>query len=120
MTEISVATGSAFDPVAADYDRREAVNPVMQMMRSRSLAALAANFPPGSRLLDVGCGTGIEAIWLTERGRSIVAVDSSPQMLEVLSHQAGAAGLGHPPKAQLMGPQGNPGLEKLCRRRCGA
>jgi 2-polyprenyl-3-methyl-5-hydroxy-6-metoxy-1,4-benzoquinol methylase len=93
MTEISVATGSAFDPVAADYDRREAENPVMQMMRSRSLAALAANFPPGSRLLDVGCGTGIEAIWLTERGRTIVAVDSSPQMLEVLSHQAGAAGL---------------------------
>ena len=93
MTEISVVAGSAFDPVAADYDRLEAENPVMQMMRRRSLAALAANFHPGARLLDVGCGTGNEAIWLTKRGGTILAVDSSPQMLEVLTRHATAVGL---------------------------
>jgi ubiquinone/menaquinone biosynthesis C-methylase UbiE len=83
----------AFDAVAADYDRREADNPIMQLMRRRSLAMLENTFPKGSTLLDVGCGTGTEALWLSERGRTVFGVDSSPQMLEVLSRRAAAADL---------------------------
>ena len=81
----------AFDAVAADYDRREADNPIMQLMRSRSLAMLESTFPNGAKLLDVGCGTGTEAIWLAKRRRNVFAVDSSPQMLEVLSRRAATA-----------------------------
>lgn len=83
----------AFDAVAADYDRREADNPIMQLMRARSLAMLESNFPNGAKLLDVGCGTGTEAIWLAKRGRTMFAVDSSPQMLAVLTRRAAAAEL---------------------------
>ena len=83
----------AFDAVAADYDRREADNPVMQLMRERSLAMLESTFPQGATLLDVGCGTGTEAIWLEQRGRTVFAVDSSSRMLEVLSRRAAAADL---------------------------
>jgi SAM-dependent methyltransferase len=83
----------AFDAVAADYDRREADNPIMQMMRTRSLAILESTFAEGSTLLDVGCGTGTEACWLSERGRTVFGVDSSPQMLEVLARRAAAAEL---------------------------
>ena len=83
----------AFDAVAADYDREEAANPIRQLMRKRSLAILESTFPNGASLLDVGCGTGTEAIWLAERGRTMLAVDSSPQMLEVLSRRAAAAEL---------------------------
>jgi ubiquinone/menaquinone biosynthesis C-methylase UbiE len=83
----------AFDDVAADYDLREAGNPIMQMMRKRSLAMLESTFPQGATLLDIGCGTGTEAIWLAQRGRTIFAVDSSPQMLHVLSERAAASGV---------------------------
>jgi ubiquinone/menaquinone biosynthesis C-methylase UbiE len=83
----------AFDAAAADYDRREADNPIMRLMRERSLAVLESTFPEGTTLLDVGCGTGTEAIWLSERGRTVFGVDSSPQMLETLSSRAAAAGL---------------------------
>ncbi|MDQ6673807.1 MAG: methyltransferase domain-containing protein [Chloroflexota bacterium] len=82
-----------FDALAEDYDRREADNPVMQLMRARSLAVLQNTFPDGSTLLDVGCGTGTEACWLSKRGRTVFGVDSSPQMLEVLSRRAAAADL---------------------------
>jgi ubiquinone/menaquinone biosynthesis C-methylase UbiE len=88
-----IADTSAFDEVAADYDVREAGNPIMQLMRRRSLAMLDEAFPQGSTLLDIGCGTGTEAMWLTKRGRTVFAVDSSPQMLKVLSEQAAATGL---------------------------
>ncbi|GAC1509562.1 MAG: class I SAM-dependent methyltransferase [Candidatus Dormibacteraceae bacterium] len=83
----------AFDAVAEDYDRREADNPIMQMMRTRSLAVLESTFPNGSALLDVGCGTGTEALWLARRGRTVFGVDSSSQMLEVLARRAAAANL---------------------------
>jgi ubiquinone/menaquinone biosynthesis C-methylase UbiE len=82
------ADGSAFDSVAADYDRDEADNPIRQLMRKCSLATLESTFPKGARLLDVGCGTGTEALWLAQRGRILFAVDSSAQMLEVLSARA--------------------------------
>jgi SAM-dependent methyltransferase len=83
----------AFDGIAAEYDLREANNPIMQLMRRRSLAMLESTFPHGATLLDIGCGTGTEALWLAKRGRTILAVDSSGQMLKVLSERAEAAGL---------------------------
>ncbi len=84
---------SAFDTVAAEYDLREAANPVMQLMRKQSLEILEGTFPQGASLLDVGCGTGTEAIWLTQRGRTVLGVDPSPQMLDVLSTRAEAVNL---------------------------
>jgi SAM-dependent methyltransferase len=93
MAESVFADSSAFNSVAADYDRHEADNPIMQLMRARSLAVLERTFPYGTTLLDVGCGTGTEAIWLAERGRTIFALDSSPQMLEVLAGRAVTAGI---------------------------
>ena len=94
MAEAVVADDrSAFDVMAADYDLREADNPVMQLMRTRSLEILDETFPQGARLLDVGCGTGTEAIWLTQHGRTVFGVDPSPQMLEVFSTRAAAAKL---------------------------
>src|SRR5579859_1154567 len=83
--------GAPFDALAADYDRNEAENPIRQLMRSRSLAALQRSFSSQATLLDVGCGTGTEAIWLAQRGYRITAVDSSPAMLEVLARRASAA-----------------------------
>src|SRR5690242_10676180 len=87
---------SPFDELAADYDREELENPIRQRMRARSLAVLDATFPEGARLLDVGCGTGTEAIWLARRGRHITAIDPSPQMLDVLNARARAANLDIP------------------------
>jgi SAM-dependent methyltransferase len=84
---------SPFDALAADYDRLEAENPIRQLMRSRSLAVLEKAFPPASALLDVGCGTGTEAIWLAQRGHRLTAVDSSPDMLDVLCRRAQVAGV---------------------------
>ncbi|HEV2035935.1 MAG TPA: class I SAM-dependent methyltransferase, partial [Candidatus Dormibacteraeota bacterium] len=52
-----------------------------------------STFPQGATLLDVGCGTGTEAIWLEQRGRTVFAVDSSSRMLEILSRRGAAADL---------------------------
>jgi SAM-dependent methyltransferase len=48
---------------------------------------------PGQRALDVGCGTGEDAIWLARRGVAVVATDTSTNMLQCARRKARQAGL---------------------------
>ncbi len=100
---VSIVNGAPFDALAEDYDRSEVQNPIRQLMRSRSVSALARSFPSQARLLDVGCGTGTEAIWLAQHGHRITAVDSSQAMLEVLCRRAAAAGIDIPTRVMKAG-----------------
>lgn len=71
----------AFDSAAQDYDRLYGSNRVMAWMRAQSLALLRSVFPTGGQLLEVGCGTGEEALALAAAGYRIVATDISPAMI---------------------------------------
>lgn len=42
---------------------------------------LAQAWPCGTRVADLGCGTGFLASWLAERGADVIAVDHSERML---------------------------------------
>ena len=64
MTRLIFDTQQAFDSVAADYDGPLGNNELIQRMRKSVWKLLADNFPPGSRLLDLGCGTGLDAAHL--------------------------------------------------------
>jgi SAM-dependent methyltransferase len=75
-------TRLAFDGVAADYDGPAGNNRVIQRMRQQMWRTLTDTFPAGSRLLDLGCVTGIDAAYLAGRGYSVVATDWSPAMVE--------------------------------------
>ncbi len=48
----------------------------------------AALVPPGSRVLDAGCGTGRVAIELAHRGYDVTGVDLDPSMLAVARERA--------------------------------
>lgn len=88
-------TAQAFDTVAADYDTAYGPegNAVMAWLRRESLALLQDTFPPGSRLLEIGCGTGEEALHLARTGRTVLATDVSPAMAARTDAKARAAGL---------------------------
>jgi SAM-dependent methyltransferase len=51
---------------------------------------LLSSFDPGSRLVELGCGTGDEAISLAAHGCSIFAFDPSPGMVAIASDKATA------------------------------
>lgn len=48
--------------------------------------------PPGSRILDVGCGTGRHSVALTERGYTVTGVDLSPDMIGKAREKAASRG----------------------------
>ncbi|MCS6845659.1 MAG: class I SAM-dependent methyltransferase [Caldilineales bacterium] len=87
----TVAT--AFDRAAATYDAQYGSNASMAWMRAEALAAMQRCFPPGGRLLEIGCGTGQDALTLRQAGFGIVATDISPAMVQQAQAKAAAAGV---------------------------
>jgi SAM-dependent methyltransferase len=75
-------TRDAFDSVAADYDGPRGNNELIQDMRGEMWRWLTATFMPGQRLIDLGCGTGLDAVHLAGLGYRITATDWSPLMVE--------------------------------------
>jgi 2-polyprenyl-3-methyl-5-hydroxy-6-metoxy-1,4-benzoquinol methylase len=47
----------------------------------------------GPRVLDVGCGTGLHAVVLAERGHAVVAIDVAARAVEQARARAAAAGV---------------------------
>lgn len=74
-------TRDAFDSVAADYDGPRGNNALIQDMRSEMWRWLDAVFATPSTLIDIGCGTGIDAIRMARLGHHVTATDWSPQMV---------------------------------------
>src|SRR5580704_19696619 len=75
-------TQDAFDSVAADYDGPRGNNALIQDMRSEMWRTLDATFAPGSRLIDLGCGTGLDAVRMARVGHHVTATDWSQRMVE--------------------------------------
>jgi SAM-dependent methyltransferase len=93
LSELYEEIGAGFDGSAPEYDREARENPAMSYMRRISLQTLRATFEPGERLLELGCGTGEEAIALGRSGVEVLATDLSAQMLAVAHAKIAAAGL---------------------------
>lgn len=88
------ASASAFDAIASRYDDlfSSAANPLIAMMRARVLAAVDRHFPGPARLLEIGCGTGEDALSLADRGHRVVACDPAPAMIAAARAKVAAAG----------------------------
>jgi SAM-dependent methyltransferase len=75
-------TRRAFDSVAADYDGPRGNNVLVRRMRRALWKTVRDELPPGSRLLDLGCGTGIDAVAFARGGYRVTATDWSARMVE--------------------------------------
>jgi len=88
-------SGQPFDVAAADYDRRFTATRLGRRYREVVWAELARGFQAGDRVLELGCGTGEDAVWLARRGVRVLATDSSQAMLDAARRKAAAAGVEH-------------------------
>lgn len=72
-----------FDEIADEYD--ESLPPhVVEHYLDKRVAYVEDLIEPGSKVLDVGCGTGVVASKLVDEGFDVTGVDPSDGMLEHL------------------------------------
>jgi SAM-dependent methyltransferase len=87
----SALVAAAFDRAAPGYDASFGRNPVGLVFRHVVQHRLLRLFPPGARVLDLGCGTGSDALALAEAGRRVHGVDVSAGMIEQARGRAAGA-----------------------------
>jgi 2-polyprenyl-3-methyl-5-hydroxy-6-metoxy-1,4-benzoquinol methylase len=66
----------------APWDTGEPNRHLVELVRSRAVA-------PG-RALDVGCGTGTNALWLAKQGFDVLGIDVAPVAIEKARKKATA------------------------------
>jgi len=86
--EIREELTRTFDQIAEDFDRTrykpwpESVN-------------FEKSLPRSSRVLDLGCGNGRNALFLASKGHEVVGIDTSMNLLRIAREKARKKGLSH-------------------------
>jgi SAM-dependent methyltransferase len=81
-----------FDELAAGYDATFTETAVGRALRAIVWSRLERLFPAPRRILELGCGTGEDALRLASAGHDVVAIDASPRMVQIARHKAESAG----------------------------
>ena len=80
----------AFDSASEEYDFTISHNFINTWIRKRSINELLHLVKPDDVLLEIGCGTGAEAIQISKKVRQIIATDISQGMLNLLHQKISA------------------------------
>lgn len=78
-----VAAGTAFDALATRYDELWNKTAVGVNQRQAVWRRVDPFFQPGDCVLDLGCGTGEDALYLESRGVDVYAIDASAAMVKI-------------------------------------
>lgn len=89
----SPAAVRAFDATATDFDVRFGKWASVAAQRRAVRRHLLRTFPPDSHLLELGGGTGDDAVFLARRDRHVLVTDGSPEMVRATSAKITAEGL---------------------------
>ncbi len=84
---------AAFDALAADYDVRFSNRLPATWLRTAVHRRVGPLLHADARVIELGCGSGEDAIWLAQQGCNVWAMDASIEMLERARSKIAAAGL---------------------------
>lgn len=83
-----------YDLIAHRYDEVEGRNEIGERVRSASREEALRVFGPGDRILELGCGTGRDAVLMAKHGVRVLATDLSPSMVAATQARAAREGVG--------------------------
>jgi len=84
---------TAFNRVGEEIEAKLEGNPIIAWMRATNRRELSADFRPGSTLLEIGCGSGADAVFFAESGCRVAALDISDRMVAATQRRAEAHGV---------------------------
>jgi SAM-dependent methyltransferase len=93
MVDTHERASAAFSAVAPIYNGETETNSSVIQVRRIMLRRLTRQWQPGARVLEIGCGTGVEAVALAKTGILVAAIDVAPGMLAQTQVRCAAAGV---------------------------
>src|SRR6185369_8044015 len=84
---------AAFDAIAGVFDQRFSAWQSVCAQRRAVRRELLSAFPKNSNLLELGGGTGEDAIYLAQRGRNVLLTDGASSMVSRAHAKVREAGL---------------------------
>lgn len=100
---LATPASRAFDELAARYDREWTDSTIGQLQRKAVWRLLDRVFASGDHILDLGCGTGVDAVYLARKGMTVHAIDVSPAMAAITQQRANDEGLSSRLTVQVLG-----------------
>lgn len=76
------------DNIAESYDDILSKNRFSEILRPAFQNILMQSIQHGNKILDLGCGTGEDALFLAKKGFSVTGVDISQKMIEIAEKKA--------------------------------
>jgi ubiquinone/menaquinone biosynthesis C-methylase UbiE len=92
-SETTTTVASVFDEIAEVYDTTFTNSAIGLAQRKPMWKEIDQTFVAGQRILEINCGTGVDALHLARRGVDVVACDSAPRMIAVARKRSGLAGV---------------------------
>ncbi len=86
-----MTSAAPFDRIAGAYDALWTKSDAGRAQRDSVWRVIDRLFQPGDKILDVGCGTGEDAVHLGRRGVHVSAMDPSGEMVRIASARGVAA-----------------------------
>lgn len=83
MSSRSLNHPTPFDTIADDYDRLFTESLIGRAQRHAVWSTAKKIFRSGQRLLEINCGTGLDAVHFAKMGVKVLAVDNSARMIAV-------------------------------------
>jgi SAM-dependent methyltransferase len=84
-----------WDAAAGNYDQIFPDKVTGKAQRDTVWRELERIFHPAQRVLELNCGTGIDALHLAKRGVNVLALDLSPRMVEAAGRRAASSPARH-------------------------
>lgn len=85
MTQNPQHTKEAFDKIADNYDSGDNANPILRWMRGIVHKIYLKNIKPGSSVLELNSGTGVDALFFAENNINVLATDISSKMIDIIN-----------------------------------
>ncbi len=93
MNETIEVIAEAFSRTAEKYDAFAEGHPHLTRMRNKVYRHIGRLLPPGSHILELNAGSGVDAVHLAQQGYYVHATDVAPGMLDRLRVKIDTLGL---------------------------
>ncbi len=97
-----LSIAASFDALAQEYDSVWSCGFIGRLQRRQVWRELDPIFKPGDRVLELGCGTGMDAAHLADLGIQVHATDISPGMLRATRERMQERAISHNVTCELL------------------